>query len=228
MTEADSTRSEGAGLLGRRGETQELAFSEGVVARSLGSEGVVTRSLGSEGVVARSLGSEGIERVVKPQLIKSPRETEPPEVIAIEMTPEEQDVYALMGISPLIRLDREIKNPKSVILSVVLPGESNRTETSNVAAVESLSEAPRFSELSEHSEEAEVSEPARMTSPAGAWATEEAGTSEPRRVTSYTEAEATEIATDPTDISELDSSRPVIRRRRRRSSAIEGEDSTAW
>jgi ribonuclease E len=228
MTEADSTRSEGAGLLGRRGETQELAFSEGVVARSLGSEGVVARSLGSEGIVARSLGSEPAERVVKPQLIKSPRETEPPEVIAIEMTPEEQDVYALMGISPLIRLDREIKNPKSVILSVVLPGESNRTETSNVAAVESLSEAPRFSELSEHLEEAEVSEPARMTSPAGAWATEEAGTSEPRRVTSYTEAEATEIATDPTDISELDSSRPVIRRRRRRSSAIEGEDSTAW
>ena len=208
IAESDSVRSEGATLLGRRGETQELAFSEGVV--------------------ARSLGSEPAERVVKPQLIKSPRETEPPEVIAIEMTPEEQDVYALMGISPLVRLDREIKNPKSVILSVVLPGESNRTETSNGEVVELLSEAPRFSERSEHLEEAEVPEPVRVTSPTGAWATEEAVTLEPEMATSYSEAEATEIPTDPNGISELDSSRPVIRRRRRRSSAIEGEDSTGW
>ena len=39
------------------------------------------------------------------------------------MTPVEQDVYALMGVSPLVRLDREFKDPKSVIVTVRSPGE---------------------------------------------------------------------------------------------------------
>lgn len=46
------------------------------------------------------------------------------EAIAVEMTQAEQEVYAMMGISPLVKLDREIKNPKSVQLAVVLPGET--------------------------------------------------------------------------------------------------------
>ncbi|MDY7013672.1 MAG: Rne/Rng family ribonuclease, partial [Cyanobacteriota bacterium] len=41
-----------------------------------------------------------------------------PEKIAVEMTPLEQDVYALMGVSPLVRLERELKDPKSAIVSV--------------------------------------------------------------------------------------------------------------
>ncbi len=51
------------------------------------------------------------------------REEIPIERVSIEMTPLEQDVYALMGVSPLVRLDREFKNPKSVIISVRAPGE---------------------------------------------------------------------------------------------------------
>lgn len=46
------------------------------------------------------------------------------EAIAVEMTQAEQEVYAMMGISPLVKLDREIKNPKAVQLVVVLPGET--------------------------------------------------------------------------------------------------------
>ncbi len=49
---------------------------------------------------------------------------EPLEAIVVEMTQEEQDMYAMMGISPLVKLDREVKNPKIVQLQVVLPGES--------------------------------------------------------------------------------------------------------
>lgn len=49
---------------------------------------------------------------------------DPPEVIHVEMTPEEQDVYAWMGISPLILTDKEVKNPKSAIVAVTLPGEA--------------------------------------------------------------------------------------------------------
>lgn len=46
------------------------------------------------------------------------------EAIAVEMTQAEQEVYAMMGISPLVKLDREVKNPKAVQLAVVLPGET--------------------------------------------------------------------------------------------------------
>ncbi|MBW4443900.1 MAG: Rne/Rng family ribonuclease [Plectolyngbya sp. WJT66-NPBG17] len=49
---------------------------------------------------------------------------EPPETIYVEMTPDEQDVYAWMGISPLILSSQEVKNPKSAIVSVLLPGEA--------------------------------------------------------------------------------------------------------
>lgn len=62
----------------------------------------------------------------RPRLNKSEslkHSTEPPEVVSVEMTPEEQDVYALMGISPLVLLDHGVKNPKNTIISVTSPGE---------------------------------------------------------------------------------------------------------
>ncbi|MBW4543834.1 MAG: Rne/Rng family ribonuclease [Symplocastrum torsivum CPER-KK1] len=173
-------------------------------------------------VTGRGLVTESpIERIAKPQLIKAPREIEPPEVIAIEMTPEEQDVYALMGISPLIRLNREVKNPKSVILSVVLPGESNDAETLNEASVESASEASTLPSATDDGETSPMS-----VTPSGEAATlDESPSSAQVLVTSPTEVSTTEISTEPTD--ELDGSRPIIRRRRRRSSAVEGDDSSA-
>lgn len=54
----------------------------------------------------------------------SSKPSEPPEIVAVEMTPEEQDVYAWMGISPLTLANQEVKNPKSAIISIVLPGEA--------------------------------------------------------------------------------------------------------
>lgn len=50
--------------------------------------------------------------------------SEPPEVVVVEMTPQEQDVYALMGISPLALSTATVKTPKTAIVSVALPGES--------------------------------------------------------------------------------------------------------
>jgi len=175
------------------------------------------------GVTGRGLVSEPpVERIAKPQLIKIPREIEPPEIIAIEMTPDEQDVYALMGISPLVRLNREVKNPKSVILSVVLPGESNQAETSNEASVESATEA---STLSFATDESATSDQMLVTPSAEALAPDESQSSAQVAVTSPTEVLATELSTEQTD--ESDGDRPIIRRRRRRSSAMEDEDSSA-
>jgi len=63
----------------------------------------------------------------KPEPVKPV--VEPPEVVYVEMTPEEQDIYALMGISPMVRLEREVKNTKSVIVKVIAPGEQPAPET---------------------------------------------------------------------------------------------------
>jgi ribonuclease E len=52
-----------------------------------------------------------------------PIKVEPPEVINVEMSAQEQDTYAEMGISPLLKLDREGKSTRSVIINVVQPGE---------------------------------------------------------------------------------------------------------
>ncbi len=49
---------------------------------------------------------------------------EPPEMVVVEMTPDEQDIYAWMGISPLVLSDQEVKNPKSALVSVLLPGQA--------------------------------------------------------------------------------------------------------
>lgn len=59
---------------------------------------------------------------------------EPPQVISVEMTPEEQEVYAVMGISPLILTQETVKDPRSVIISVTLPGQSSRGDSNGGVA----------------------------------------------------------------------------------------------
>jgi len=66
---------------------------------------------------------------------------EPPQVISVEMTPEEQDVYALMGISPLVLSTETVKDPKSTVVAVTLPGQRVR-QTPVSSPEESLPEQP--------------------------------------------------------------------------------------
>ena len=64
--------------------------------------------------------TEDRDRPNKPQRVKPTRPTiEPPEVVAIEMTDLEKETYAWMGISPVIKLGRELKNPKTAIVNIV-------------------------------------------------------------------------------------------------------------
>jgi len=65
---------------------------------------------------------------------------EPPEVIVVEMTEEEQDVYSLIGISPLVLLDREVKDPRNVIVTVALPGQAPKI-ANNMGSLRSRSES---------------------------------------------------------------------------------------
>ncbi|NER23229.1 MAG: ribonuclease E/G [Symploca sp. SIO1C2] len=163
-----------------------------------------------------SLSDEG-DSPAKPQLIKASKEIKPPEVVSVEMTPEEQDVYALMGISPLVRLERDFKDNRSVIVSVVLPGEAEITENANPVPVESSTEAKTISLVSRE----EVTPP--ITEEETPVPTEEE-TPEKVLVTASVAAAETETPTDSAPSTESTVSPPVIRRRRRRSSAIESED----
>ncbi|MFM7363122.1 MAG: ribonuclease E/G [Cuspidothrix sp.] len=62
----------------------------------------------------------------RPERVKvklEPIKVEPPEVITVEMSLKEQDTYAEMGISPLLKLEQDGKNTRSVIINIVQPGE---------------------------------------------------------------------------------------------------------
>jgi ribonuclease E len=40
------------------------------------------------------------------------------------MTQDEQEVYAIMGISPLAMTTMEVKDPRNTLVSVILPGQA--------------------------------------------------------------------------------------------------------
>jgi ribonuclease E len=85
------------------------------------------------------------ERPQKPQRVKPTRPTiEPPEIIAVEMSELEKETYAWMGVSPLVKLGRELKNPKTAVVSVVpigsLPPEELLPPVSAVAEVAEVAE----------------------------------------------------------------------------------------
>ena len=82
--------------------------------------GVVTEyPILSEGYPLTNSNRRSSREIIRPV-------TEPPEMVTVEMTSEEQDVYALMGISPVLVLEEgKVRNPKSAIISVKEPGEAD-------------------------------------------------------------------------------------------------------
>lgn len=72
-------------------------------------------------VVTEAIAEKVKRAIPRPKL-------EAPELITVEMTTVEQEVYALMGISPLVLINREIKDARSAIVSVALPGTVPRSE----------------------------------------------------------------------------------------------------
>ncbi|MEA5510188.1 Rne/Rng family ribonuclease [Crocosphaera sp. UHCC 0190] len=131
------------------------------------------------------------------------REEVPMEKVSVEMTPVEQDVYALMGISPLVRLNQEFKDPKSVLVSVKLPEDSPTKNGEKEPETTGKTEGPKIMETQMVLDLPQET----MTNSLEPLATEE-------------EKE------DLDDIrgQETETAKPVIRRRRRRSSAIDTDD----
>ncbi len=54
----------------------------------------------------------------------------PVEHVTVEMTQDEQDVYAWLGISPLVLKDVEVADPRSTVVTVTLPGEAPPEDSS--------------------------------------------------------------------------------------------------
>ncbi|MGB5594751.1 MAG: Rne/Rng family ribonuclease [Crocosphaera sp.] len=136
------------------------------------------------------------------------REEVPVERVSVEMTPVEQDVYALMGISPLVRVEQEFKDPKSVLVSVKSPeGVERKTikkipEKIEETDPQQTTETQMVIELPETNNYAPI-EPLNLQ--------EESNNND-------------DNDNETTTASEADSGKPVIRRRRRRSSARDTEN----
>ncbi|MBW4488356.1 MAG: Rne/Rng family ribonuclease [Trichocoleus desertorum ATA4-8-CV12] len=160
----------------------------------------------------------------RPERVKSAKRefikpvVEPPEVFTVEMTPEEQDVFALMGISPLVLLNQEVKDPKSAVIQVALPGQaplpSNPVPPTENGAAPSIDfVAPRATET------ARVAPPVRNTP------TVVLETAPPETPTTAGDTrEAVQAETTVADVATPTAAEPEdklgsARRRRRRSSA---------
>ncbi|MEH2278754.1 MAG: Rne/Rng family ribonuclease [Nostoc sp.] len=159
--------------------------------------------------------SERVERtkIIKAEPVKPV--VEPPEIRTVEMNLQEQDMFALMGISPLVKLEQEVKNTKSVIINVIQPGQQPTTPT------ESTSESTIAQKATPEVTASKILTP-KVIEPEQKPLIEE--TTEPSELTanptdrlSAKASAANEIA----DESDANSTATASRRRRRRSSAIE-------
>ncbi|AUC60405.1 ribonuclease E Rne [Cyanobacterium sp. HL-69] len=74
------------------------------------------------------------ERKERTYLSRSARRDETTlEKVVVTMSEAQQDIYAMMGVSPLLHLDREIKDPKSVLVYVKSPDDSLPQEDDNLS-----------------------------------------------------------------------------------------------
>lgn len=54
------------------------------------------------------------------------------EKVVVEMTEVEQEIYALMGVSPILRLEQELKDPKAVMVYVKSPNDQTDTNQTDI------------------------------------------------------------------------------------------------
>ncbi|MDY6802187.1 MAG: Rne/Rng family ribonuclease [Cyanobacteriota bacterium] len=153
---------------------------------------------------------------------RSPREivkpvAEPPEIVNVEMTREERDVYALMGISPLIMVeDDSLKNRQGVVVEVVEPGEGGTAGNVGTDKAEALD-----AEDSPDSQEPESNDSPTLLSDEAADEPEAPEDDDSENEEEYEEEDEDEEEDEEIEgESEGTAEQPkVVRRRRRRSSA---------
>jgi ribonuclease E len=125
----------------------------------------------------------------------SRREEIPLEKISVEMSDLEQDVYSEMGISPLALVEREIKDPRNVVVAIKPKG------TSTTTSLETLISHIDQEENQDIQKDLSITESLDMAE------------------TETETAMEIETETEENEDLETDEERPIVRRRRRRSSA---------
>jgi ribonuclease E len=170
--------------------------------------------------------SERVDRtkVIKAEPIKPV--VEPPEIRTVEMSFQEQDMFALMGISPLVKLEQEVKNTKSVIINVIQPGQLPTTPTESTSESTIIPKAtPEITTIVQKATP-EIT-PSKILTPKVIQPEEKPLIEETTQASELTanlsgRLSAKAIAANEiADENEANSSATASRRRRRRSSAIE-------
>ncbi len=168
--------------------------------------------------------SERVERtkITKAEPVKPV--VEPPEIRTVEMSLQEQDMFALMGISPLVKLEQEVKNTKSVIINVIQPGQLPTTPTESTIVQKPTPEITPIAQKATPEITASKILTPKVIEPEQKSLIEE--TTEPLDLTVNpserlsAKASVTNAIADESE-TEANSSTTASRRRRRRSSAIE-------
>ena len=195
----------------RRRRRNEISLKEDV------NESEVTVITSRERDTERSSDRYPEERKTRIPSRSSRREEVPLEKVAVEMTEFEQEIYALMGVSPLVRLEREFKDPKSVLVYVTKPGETLDLET------EAKTETETIEPVAQSSKELVIKPTSGMINQSSVLDSLEAITEEPEIEAVVAESipnteETQEVTVENIEETTEETTSPR-RRRRRRSSA---------
>jgi ribonuclease E len=145
---------------------------------------------------------------------------EPQQVITVEMTPEEQEIYAMMGVSPLVLAPEPVKDPKTTVVMVALPGQGRQVASEVASGVASGNGGGLSTALLEQDVAAPV--------PAPASGLKSAEPIEPVEPAESTPAEeSAPAALDPENGDAAGSNGAPNRRRRRRRSSVSADESAS-
>ncbi len=180
--------------------------------------------------LSKKLPEKASPERVKPSRIDSfkMREDKPPELISVNMSLEEQNIFAFMGISPLVLFEGEVKNPRTAVIEIHPPGY-----TSNGNGFSPSAEATLNFEVLTDVEDRQSVATVRETAPVLKVSLAEAEAAEESPVQSFVEQSIRQFAPDlvtslaedgpmsPMSVEEeiQEESDDAPRRRRRRSSA---------
>ncbi len=174
--------------------------------------------------VAEDFSAPEEVRVIEDKRSRAPRRggvkpaADAPESVYVEMTPDEQDVYAWMGISPIVLTTQELKSPKSANIFVMLPGQAPPSVPApEVVKIEDEEPTPDVEDSPPPIPEP-VSLKVRKKPSARVVAD-----SEPLLTPGFTTEPLLEPSLDELPAPEPEEEALVTRRRRRRSSATAGE-----
>ena len=207
---------------------------------------LVRKSAPEEGEAAeetanRRSSANGSERRRSRREVPQPKVAAPPEVVTVAMSDQEQHVYAFLGISPVAKYEGTIKNPKSAIVNVVLPGEkAEAAQVSNPSDAEIAGEDPkkaapvvlqtqkrrvrRASSASKSVEQPASDRPAASTDAGNIPPLTDVGSETETKTRTPRTRRSSSASSRSTVNSEIDKgtdeSEPKTRRRRRRSSAL--------